>query len=120
MKFDMTTPCPMCPFRCDIKPFLRRDRAREISDALTRQQQTFACHKTTEFADDGESIPTADEQHCAGALIMLEAINKPNQLMRISERLGMYDRRKLAMKSPVFKSFSAFVAAKEPRRKAKR
>ena len=40
---------------------------------------TFTCHKTTHLRD-------SEQQHCAGALIMCEANDKPNQLMRIAER----------------------------------
>ena len=47
-----------------------------------------------------EDGPNAE--HCAGALIFLEAQEQPNQMMRIAERLGLYDRRKLDMESPVF------------------
>lgn len=115
MKFDMTTPCPKCPFRTDIKPFLRRDRAREISEALFLHQQTFACHVTVEHDDDGEHVLRPDEQHCAGAAIVLERMNRPNQMMRIAERIGCYNARKLDMKAPVFKHLRDFIAAQSIR-----
>jgi hypothetical protein len=111
MKFELRTPCPKCPFRRDVKPYLRRDRAQEIADSLTRQQQTFPCHLTVEYGDDGEEIYGTHEQHCAGALIILEAMNRPNQMMRIAERMGVYDRRKLATDAPVFRTMREFVAA---------
>lgn len=120
MKFDMTTPCPKCPFMADIKPFLRRDRAREIAEALFPQQQTFACHVTVEHDADGEHVMRADEQHCAGAAIVLERMNRPNQMMRIAERCGLYDRRKLAMNAPVFKSLREFIAAQPANRRRTR
>lgn len=41
------------------------------------------------------------DPHCAGALIFLEKRNRPNQMMRIAERTGSYDRRTLDMKAPV-------------------
>jgi hypothetical protein len=102
MKFTMTAPCPKCPFRYDVKPYLSPDRCEEILDSITHQQQTFACHETTAFDDDGEPVQSDSEQHCAGALILLEKIEQPNQMMRICERLGMYDRTKLKMDSPVY------------------
>lgn len=39
--------------------------------------------------------------HCAGALIFNEKRHTPNQMMRICERLGFYDARKLDMKAGV-------------------
>lgn len=111
MHFDMKAPCEKCPFRTDVKPYLNRDRAQEIADSLFPGQQTFPCHETTQFDDEGECVVTEKEQHCAGAMIMLEAMNRPNQLMRISERLGGYDHRKLKKNAPVFRHTRAFVAA---------
>lgn len=100
MKFDLTRPCSNCPWRTD-KPFhLRADRVEEIMTAVTEQDAHFACHKTTH----GEA---PEEQHCAGILILLERDDNPNQLMRIGERLGWYDRRKLDMAAPVFDSVEA-------------
>jgi hypothetical protein len=110
VKFDLKKPCANCPFRSDIKFWLRLDRVEEILDSITQQQQTFACHKTTQHDDDGEHVPRSKEQHCAGALIMLERMNKPNQMMRISERLGMYDRHGLDMTAPVFGSAEEMLA----------
>jgi hypothetical protein len=98
MKFDLAAPCGNCPFRADVTFHLRTERVEEICDAITRGQQTFACHKTTEA---GGAI-SGKEQHCACALILLEKADQPNQMMRIAERLGMYDRTKLRMDAPVF------------------
>lgn len=117
MKFEMKQPCPKCPFRSDIRAYLRPERAREIADGLTRQQATFACHQTTEHDDDGEYIPGSEEQHCAGALIVLEKMNRPNQMMRWMERIGGYDRRKLKMDAPVFATMREFIAAQPKRLK---
>lgn len=106
MKMDLRRPCPNCPFRTDIRPFLSAARAEEIVLAITEQQQTFQCHKTVHYMEDedGEEThsQTPDDQHCAGALIMLEKMEQPNQWMRIAERLGCYDRTKLHMESPVY------------------
>lgn len=115
MNFDLKRPCKDCPFRTDVKPYLTASRAREITDAITRQQATFSCHKTNQLVDgdDGENevLETGKSQHCAGALIMLERLERPNQMMRIAERLGMYDASKLDMDAPVFDSPRAMVAA---------
>lgn len=99
MKFDLRRPCENCPFRSDVILPLEVERVEEIVSAITEQDKTFACHKTTRFdPNDGEAVlSNPKEQHCAGALIMLEKMERPNQMMRISERLGFYDRTKLEM-----------------------
>ena len=63
----------------------------------------FACHKTCELTeeDGGEFTPRKGSVHCAGALIYLEKRDRPHQMMRICERLGMYDRTKLDMEAEV-------------------
>lgn len=112
MKFDMVRPCTNCPFRTDcLEGWLGGNRAEEIADGITVGDQTFACHETTQHDDeDGAHIPTREEQHCAGAMILLEKLEQPNQLMRISERLHGYDMRKLDMTAPVFDDVDEFVA----------
>jgi hypothetical protein len=114
MKYTLVHPCSNCPFRCDVPGYLSRARAREIARALTALDQTFSCHKLNEFGEDeetGEGMVTEGEraQHCAGALILLEKLDSPNQMMRICERLGLYDRRKLKMDAPVFDTAEEFV-----------
>lgn len=95
MDYTMTEPCDNCPFRSD-KPFpLMTGRAGEIING-----GEFPCHKTTiEFGATGEN-----EQSCAGLMILLEKENRPNQMMRIAERLGMYDYTQLNMNAPVYDS----------------
>lgn len=67
----------------------------------------FCCHKTTKVSDEtGDFEPKENSQHCAGLLIFLEHQNAPHQMMRICERLGMYDRSKLNMGAPVFRSLA--------------
>lgn len=50
-------------------------------------------------------------QHCAGALILLEKMEQPNQMMRWMERIGAYDRTKLDMDAPVFGDTEEFIEA---------
>jgi hypothetical protein len=114
VKFDLITPCKDCPFRTDVAPYLTAERVYEIGDACERRQETFACHKTVEYDDEGEPVRTQKEQHCAGALIMLERLETPNQMMRIAERFGAYDRTKLRMDAPVFEDFEEMAEA-QPR-----
>lgn len=117
MNFKRTTPCANCPFRSDIRPFIYPERAREILEG----EGTFPCHKTVDYsvdADDGDGLGGAGRVHeksqqCAGVLIVREHIGRPNQIMRIAERLGMYDHTKLDMHAPVYKSIDEAVAAHE-------
>jgi hypothetical protein len=110
MKFDLIRPCPHCPFRTDRPGYLGARRAGEIADGLLLQQATFSCHETNDFdEEDGEVVETTNSQHCAGALIFCERHNRPNQMMRIAERLGLYDQRKLDKDAPVCQSRREFV-----------
>ncbi len=117
MLFTLTGPCANCPFRTDITFHLTVARAEEIADGVTRGDQTFACHKTTiEVEDDegeSETVSADTTQHCGGVLIMLEKMEQPNQMMRIAERIGLYDRRKLNMDAPVFDDVDGFIEAME-------
>jgi len=111
--YSMTTPCTNCPFRSDIPAYLRASRVREIERSLVRSE--FPCHKTTESAegedDEGSRVSTNDSIHCAGALILMEKMGRSSQMMRIAERIGMYDHTKLDMNAPVFNSFKEMIAA---------
>ena len=102
MNFNLTQPCDQCPFRTDITFYLRAKRVDEILEGLFDQDRTFACHKTVEHGEDGEAVQNSKQEHCAGALILMERESSPNQLMRIAERVGHYDHRKLNMDAPVF------------------
>jgi len=99
-KFDLIRPCKDCPFRTDVRPYLTPGRCDEILNAIITEQRTFSCHETT-GVKGGKKV---EEQHCAGAAILLEKIKRPNQMMRIAERLNMYDYRKLDMTAPVYDS----------------
>lgn len=114
MSFCNTRPCSNCPFRTDIDFYLPVSRVREIVRSL-ENDKSFACHKTTEFDDEGEVLHGKKTQHCAGAAIMLEHMESPNQMMRIMERVGGYDMRKMEMDSPVFTSGEEMI--KEYRRR---
>lgn len=82
------------------KGLLSKIRAIEIINALTEKNETFVCHKTIDYKEI---------QHCAGALVLLEKINKPNQLMRVMERVGEYNRFELDMDSNVFDTPDDFI-----------
>ena len=101
MNYTMREPCDACPF-LKGSGFAWRSLVAHASGE-------FACHKTCDLndKDDGsvfEPKQNGKSLHCAGALIFLEKQNNPHQMMRIVERLGMYDRRKLNMEAPVVNS----------------
>lgn len=117
--YSMTTPCSNCPFRNDVKPYIREDRVREIEDSLVRGE--FPCHKTTEDDGDGDRRATDESIHCAGALILMIKEDRSSQMMRISHRLGMFDPEKLDMNAPVYDSFDEMAdAAAEAEDQARR
>ncbi len=118
--YGLTNPCSNCPFRTDVVPYLRAERVEEIERGLGHGE--FYCHKTTQHDDkddeeneDGSYHPTHNEMHCAGALILLEKLERPSQMMRIAERLRMYDPTKLNMAAPVFDTFEDMIEAQEQR-----
>ncbi len=104
--FALTTPCNNCPFRTDVRPYLRRARIVALEKDLERG--TFNCHKTVASlgAKGGEAA-------CAGSLILQEKLGRRPNIMRIAERLGLYDRTKLNMSAPVYDSFEAMADAQE-------
>jgi hypothetical protein len=113
LKFDLVRPCAKCPFRSDIEPYLHAERGWELRKAILNDA-TFACHETMVETEGGEDMTEGpNSQHCAGVLVILERMKKPNQMVRIAERLGMYDRRKLDMESPCFPDLTAFAKAQE-------
>lgn len=96
MKYTLTEPCPDCPF---LKKNAKSYGVRRLKKFCRGE---FHCHKTGKQGDDsGDYIPISTSLHCAGALIFLEKRSQPHQMMRICERLGMYDRTKLKMDAPV-------------------
>jgi hypothetical protein len=114
VKYEMTKPCDLCPFRNDQKRL--RVSAERLGEFAAGE---FPCHKTAEQNEEGDYKATGESQHCAGALIMLEKMEQPHQMMRICERIGMYDRTKLDMDAPVFGSFAEVRAADRKKRKVK-
>lgn len=109
--YGLVKPCAKCPFRKDVEPYLRKARVREIERSLVRAE--FPCHETIGDVETGEKYCEDKAMHCAGALILLEKLHRPSQMMRISERIGMYDASKLDMDAPVFDSFKAMIKAQE-------
>lgn len=110
--FERTTPCAKCPFRNNRETYLTYERAEEIADSL-RMGADFPCHETIEHDEDGEGIRNSESQFCAGALIVLEKDDSPNQMMRIGERLRLYDYNKLNFNAPVPEDLDEWVEMHE-------
>lgn len=96
MKYTMIRPCAECPFTMEAKQFSTKRLKELVGDG------SFPCHKTAEIEEDERSgmdqyVAREKSVHCAGALIFLEKRGQPNQMMRIAERLGLYDHSKLDM-----------------------
>lgn len=116
MRFDLVRPCAECPFRNDRPGYLRKSRAAGLYRAIAVDDQTFTCHKTLDYDkcdDDGNPgrRDDKDDQHCAGALIMLEKIRATsgNQMLRIAQGLGIYDPAGLDLTAPVCSSREEFI-----------
>jgi hypothetical protein len=93
--YDLHVPCSNCPFLKKGGIRLKKARVKQICrDILSDQGKTFACHKTT-VDRDGELVEAMSSRHCAGALIFSEKHGNCTQMMRIAERLHMYDPKKL-------------------------
>ncbi len=100
MKYTQHKPCSECPFLAVNAHSYGLRRLAEFASG------EFPCHKTAALVTDDESglsefRATRDSVACAGALIFCEKRNAPNQMMRIAERLGLYDHTALDMSSPV-------------------
>jgi len=113
MNFNLKKPCDNCPFLRSARFTLTTDRCEEIVECVTEQDGTFACHKTVTYDDYSEDVEDyvrgEGEEHCAGVLIMLENMEQPNQMMRVAERCGVYDREKLDMDADVYEDFDEFI-----------
>lgn len=94
MNYKLTTPCDECPF-LKWSGFTFRSLQEHASGE-------FGCHKACKVNEDtGMFEAKKNTPHCAGALIFLEKQGKSHQMMRICERIGLYDRTKLDMDAPV-------------------
>jgi hypothetical protein len=113
MNFDLHKPCNGCPFvRESEVRYLGARRAREIARTMASPQGgTFSCHKTVHHDDDtGEYVRNKGEQHCAGALLLMEKVNSSGtQFVRIMERMGFYDRTKYTGAETVFDTVEEMV-----------
>ena len=114
----MILPCNNCPFRLDVIPYLRRDRAEEITECL-KDGGDFSCHKTTRLGEDGENHTTKDSKFCAGAIGVMQNTEEDgalqNQMVRIGLRLGLIDERVLDQnfEGVVYPDFQGWIDSQE-------
>jgi hypothetical protein len=102
MDYDMKKPCECCPFRRGTAMRLTAGRVREVVGGMLKSNGgEFPCHRTIDnLTDDhGEDAGYQEKngkgKHCCGALIFAEKNRTSTQMMRICERIGMYDARAL-------------------------
>ena len=99
MNYTLTEPCEDCPFREGTENAYTDERLEQFASG------EFPCHKTAKLREDkegcGEFVATRNSLHCAGALIFLEKRGRAHQMMRISERVGHYNRDNLVMSAAV-------------------
>lgn len=103
--FDRIKPCESCPFRLGGKAVRHLGERRALEIAATLEgDKNFTCHGDLDK-------PEAARQHCVGAMHILEADDNPNQMMRVSERRGLYDRTALVGADECFDNFEQWVEA---------
>jgi hypothetical protein len=113
----MKSPCANCPFRAEPRFYLIKERAIELQQVLVNEGRGFHCHKTIDYGKIDDGVVTADgcgigerdSEHCAGAMILLQKIGKPNQPMQVCERLGLFNPLELNMDAPVYDTFEEFI-----------
>lgn len=103
VNYTMTTPCKECPFLDSMAKTKARPGGFTIRRLLEFSAGEFACHKACDVDDETGDFTARDNDtpHCAGALIFNEKLKQPHQMMRIAERLRLYDRTKLDMAAKV-------------------
>jgi hypothetical protein len=104
----LVAPCANCPFRSDVPRYLANERYADIAQAIIDRGESFICHKTVSFDDDGRPEPDGRNCHCAGAMIFLQHLDRPNQAMQVMERLGAFDPSTLQMDAPVYRARAEF------------
>lgn len=92
-------PCVKCPWLAKFKSdddYLRPGRRAGIVEDMLRGNG-FPCHATVDYTGDDVdeydvAIPDVSESmECAGAALVMLRADRPPQVLRIMERLGMFD-----------------------------
>lgn len=106
MKFKIKKPCELCPFRSDCHPYL--GRADQIAEQMEDDHNWFACHETT-GVKSGRRVKAANQSHCAGLMLVLWRMRRPNIAMRLALVANMITVQELEKKdAPVFGSLDEF------------
>lgn len=100
-------PCKHCPFRSDVPRYLYPQRYRQIAAELL-EGGSFICHETIHLEEAVEGGSFDGGRACAGAMIWLQAQGRPNQLMQVMERLGVFDPTQLDRSASVYRSREEF------------
>lgn len=101
---DRKIPCKTCPFRT-TKSGLRglgTERAEEIAESLSRGE-SFTCHSDLDK-------PAKRRNQCVGAMLILDKLKQPNQIMQVAGRLGMFNVTELRGRDAVFDNFDDWVS----------
>lgn len=120
--FKLKQPCGThCPFHASCVPFLTRGRVLEIAVSL-KIGESFHCHKTISYGEDDEGRSVRekllDEQHCAGAILVLLNDDTWNTAMQLGERFQAifpeltalhFHHEEMNREYPVFPSLVAFI-----------
>jgi hypothetical protein len=113
-RYSLTAACAKCPFRTDVPKYLRPERAREIARSI-QGGSDFPCHVTTVQSEDEDGMGRLEDKVgvsrvCAGAIATMEREGNPNQMLRIAERIGLYNPEKIiAADLPVYDSLNNWV-----------
>lgn len=110
-KMTKKEPCETCPFRTDRDVHLNPGIAREMADNL-KGGGSQPCWETVEDWDEnGVPVYSENEEHCAGALIVLERAYQKTAWMKWSAKIGRYDKSQLDMDAPTYTSLYQFELA---------
>jgi hypothetical protein len=124
LQFDLSKPCPNCPFRKVGGIRVDPSRAEDIAHAaIDNPGQAFPCHLTVNYdlidEESGAYEGQRGDQYCAGALNFAINNDRFNQIMRIAMRLDWWDPDKMKEMDKCFATVSDMVKA-QPLRTAKR
>ena len=101
---DRKVPCKTCPFRTTPSGLrgLGTERAEEIAESLLRGE-SFTCH-----SDLDKTVKRRNQ--CVGAMLILDKLEQPNQIMQVAGRLGMFNVTALRGRDVVFDNFDDWVS----------
>lgn len=112
-KLAVSRPCGHCPFRSDVRPFIRTARVREIWEAAKRGDH-FVCHETVDY-DLPADAPDPGRRACAGFLIVARRDGLLDGLtyVQLAERLAKVSFHKLNGHDYVYRSVAHMIDAHE-------